>query len=353
MNEKNDGSKVMIFNIWKNIKKKNLAPVYLLIGKESFLMQETVQYIVEAGVLEEEKDFNLSVYDMEETPIETAIEDAETLPFMGEKRVVIVKNPLFLTSEKKKEKVEHNIDKLEQYIHSPAPYTVLVFMAPYEKLDERKKITKLVKKQTEVIEMNSLSDSDTKNWMLDIVEQEQISLEKDAMEELIMLTAGDLMMIHQELGKLSTYVGAEGVITSETVRLLVARTLEQNIFDLIEHVIHKRSKDALQIFYDLLKNNEEPIKILSLLVTQFRLILHVKELSNIGYGQQQIANTVKVHPFRVKLALQQARLFSTDELAHLLMELAEADYEMKTGKKDKQLLLELFLLKLFDEKSLT
>lgn len=339
----------MIFNIWKDIKKKNLQSTYLLIGKEAFLMQETVQLIVDASLMEEEKDFNLSVYDMEETAIETAIEDAETLPFMGEKRVVIIKNPTFLTSEKKKDKVDHRIDKLEQYMNTPAPYTIIIFLAPYEKLDERKKITKLIKKQSVVIEMNTLSDQETIKWITDIAEQEAVYLSKEAVDELMVLTAGDLMIMYQEIKKLSTYVGEGGSITPDTVKLLVARSLEQNIFELIDNVIHKRSKEALQIFYDLLKNNEEPIKILSLLVNQFRLILHVKELSNTGYGQQQIASTVKVHPFRVKLALEQARLFKAEELAHILMELAEADYEMKTGKKDKQLLLELFLLKLFEK----
>ncbi|MFD2213890.1 DNA polymerase III subunit delta [Metabacillus endolithicus] len=337
----------MIFNVWKDIQNKKVQPVYLLVGEESFLMQETLRHIVQASLLEEEKDFNLSVYDMEETPVETAIEDAETLPFMGEKRVVIIKNSVFLTSEKKKEKLEHRVEKLEQYINSPAPYTIVVFVAPYEKLDERKKITKLLKKQSVVIEMKSLSDDEAIKWMLNVAQEQRVELEKAAVEQLLVLTAGDLMAIHQELQKLSTYVGEGGIISVEAVNLLVARTLEQNIFDLIEHVIYRRSKEALQIFYDLLKNNEEPIKILSLLVTQFRLILQVKELSTVGYGQQQIASTVKVHPFRVKLALQQARLFQTEELAHILMELAEADYEMKTGKKDKQLLLELFLLKLF------
>ncbi|OAS85008.1 MULTISPECIES: DNA polymerase III subunit delta [Metabacillus] len=339
----------MIFNVWNDIKKKKLHSTYLLIGKETFLMQETVQLIVNASLMEEEKDFNLSVYDMEETSIETALEDAETLPFMGEKRVIILKNPVFLTSEKKKEKIEHRIDKLEQYMNSPAPYTILIFLAPYEKLDERKKITKLIKKQSVLLEMKTLSDDETIKWITDIAEQEAIYFSKEAMEELMLLTAGDLMIMHQELKKLSTYVGEGGSITPETVRLLVARSLEQNIFDLIDHVIHRRSKDALQIFYDLLKNNEEPIKILSLLVNQFRLILQVKELANTGYGQQQIATTVKVHPFRVKLALQQAKLFKAEELAHILMDLAEADYEMKTGKKEKQLLLELFLLKLFQK----
>jgi DNA polymerase-3 subunit delta len=342
-------TKTMIFDVWKDIKKKKLQPTYLLIGKEAFLLQETVQLIMDAALIEEEKDFNLSIYDMEETSVETAIEDAETLPFMGEKRVVIIKNPSFLTSEKKKEKIEHRIDKLEQYMNSPAPYTILVFLAPYEKLDERKKITKLIKKQSVVIEMTALSDQDTMKWIMDIAEQEAVYLSKEAIDELMVLTNGDLMIMYQEIKKLSTYVGEGPPITPETVNLLVARSLEQNIFDLIDNVIHKRSKEALQIFYDLLKNNEEPIKILSLLVNQFRLILHVKELSNNGYGQQQIATTVKVHPFRVKLALQQARLFKAEELAHILMELAESDYEMKTGKKDKQLLIELFLLKLFEK----
>ena len=165
----------------------------------------------------------------------------------------------------------------------------------------------------------------------------------------MVLTAGDLMILNQELKKISTYVGEGGQVSPDIIRLLVPRTLEQNIFELIDNVIHRRSSEALRIFYDLLKNNEEPIKILSLLVNQFRLILQVKELSGTGYGQQQIANTVKVHPFRVKLALQQAKLFTSDELANILLELAEADYQMKTGKKDKQLVLELFLLKLFEQ----
>jgi len=339
----------MIFNVWKEIKQKKLQSIYLLLGREAFLMQETVQLIINAALNDEEKDFNLSIYDMEETSIDTAIEDAETLPFMGEKRVVILKNPFFLTSEKKKEKVEHKLDKLEQYLNSPAPYTILLFVAPYEKLDERKKITKLLKKQSIVLEMNSLSEKDTIEWITELAEQEVVYFSKEAIDELMVLTAGDLMILNQELKKISTYVGEGGQVSPDIIRLLVPRTLEQNIFELIDNVIHRRSSEALRIFYDLLKNNEEPIKILSLLVNQFRLILQVKELSGTGYGQQQIANTVKVHPFRVKLALQQAKLFSSDELANILLELAEADYQMKTGKKDKQLVLELFLLKLFEQ----
>ena len=128
--------------------------------------------------------------------------------------------------------------------------------------------------------------------------------------------------------------------------MLVARSLEQNIFELINKIVNRKRTESLQIFYDLLKQNEEPIKIMALISNQFRLILQTKYFAEQGYGQKQIASNLKVHPFRVKLAMDQARLFSEEELRLIIEQLAVMDYEMKTGKKDKQLLLELFLLQL-------
>lgn len=337
----------MISNVWKDLKNKQLKPAYLLLGKESYLIQETVQLIIEAALDPSEMDFNLAQYDLSETALESAIEDAETLPFLGEKRVVILKNPHFLTSEKKKEKIEHRIEKLEEYLKSPAPYTILIIVAPYEKLDERKKITKAVKKMTEAVEMNGFSEHETKKWMKELADANAIALQDSARDRLYLLTAGNLMAISQEIKKLSTYAGEGGMITEDIVSSLVSRTLEQNIFELIEKVIRKDRTRAMQIFYDLLKANEEPIKILSLLINQFRLILQVKELSVLGYGQQQIAGNLKVHPFRVKLAMQQAQLFQTQELTSIMNQLGDADYDMKTGKMDKRLAVELFLLRLF------
>ena len=148
----------MVLDIWKKISKKQIDPVYLLYGTEAFLINETKQILIDHVLDEEEKDFNLSVYDLEETPIEAALEDAETFPFMGEKRLVILQNPVFLTSEKTKGKVEHNLAKLEEYLSQPAPYSIVVFSAPYEKLDERKKVTKELKRKAEVFEANKLTE---------------------------------------------------------------------------------------------------------------------------------------------------------------------------------------------------
>ncbi|MFS0861626.1 DNA polymerase III subunit delta [Fredinandcohnia sp. 179-A 10B2 NHS] len=336
----------MNLDLWKKIKKKQFAPIYLLLGTETFLLQETKDLLIKNGLHEDEKDFNLSIFDMEETPIEVAISDAETLPFMGERKIVIIQNPSFLTAEKTKEKVEHNIQSLEQYIKEPVPFTILVFLASYEKLDERKKIVKQLKANAEVFTVNTLNDQDLHKWISERAQQYEVTISSTATQELLQVAGTNLMIIAQELEKMCLYVGANGSITEETVRLLVPRSLEQNIFSLIDKVVNRKLNEALRIFYDLLQNNEEPLKILSLLATQFRLIYQVKVLSKQGYGQQQIAGNIKVHPFRVKLASGQANLFSEEELLGIINQLAEADYEMKSGKKDKQLILELFIMNL-------
>ena len=339
----------MVIETWKKIEKSQFASIYLVYGNESFIINETKQRIVNSAISEEEMDFNFSSYDLEETPVEVAIEDAETFPFMGERRVVIIQNPVFLTAEKTKEKVEHNIKRFEQYIQSPAPYTIMVITANYEKLDERKKITKSLKKLAEVVEAKKLNENDLKSWVRERASSNSVQIDEDAIELLLTLAGTNLMMLTQELDKLSLYASDTNRIDLEVVERLTARSLEQNIFTLVDKVVHRRIDEALRIYYDLLKQNEEPLKVLSILAGQFRLIYGVKELSRRGYGQQKIASTLKVHPFRVKLAAGQAKHFNDKQLAYIIELLSQGDYEIKTGKIKKELMIEMFLFKLHDQ----
>ncbi|MDR4948653.1 DNA polymerase III subunit delta [Neobacillus cucumis] len=336
----------MVLEIWRKIKKREIAPVYLLYGTEAFLINETKQLLLEHILDEEERDFNFSAYDLEETPVDIALEDAETFPFLGEKKVIFLHNPVFLTAEKTREKVEHNIAKLETYLKEPAPYTILVISAPYEKLDERKKITKELKRTAELVEAKKLNEHELKKWLKDRAKNNGLEFEEAAIDQLLALAGTNMFMLASEVDKLSLYAAEQKRINSDLVERLVARTLEQNIFTLIEKVVQRRLDEALRIYYDLLKQNEEPIKILALLSGQFRLIYQVKELSRRGYGQQQIAGFLKTHPFRVKLALGQAASFKDEELAQLMGLLADADYQMKTGGMNKSLLIEMLLFRL-------
>lgn len=323
--------------------------MYVLYGTEDFLINETKQLLINYALSEEEIEFNLSSYDLEETPIEVAIEDAETFPFVGERRLIFLNNPTFLTGEKSKSKIEHNLNKLEAYLKEPAPYSIIVFSGAYEKLDERKKLTKELKRQGTVVEAKKLNEQELILWVKERVAINGVEIDDEAVHQLLTLSGTNLLMLTTEVDKLALYANGGKKIDVNMVEKLVSRSLEQNIFSLVDKIVQRKIEDAFRIYYDLLKRNEEPLKILAILAGQFRLIYQVKELARKGYGQQQIAGFVKVHPFRVKLAAGQARLFKDEELARIMNMLADADYLAKTGGMNKEMILEMFLFRLQGE----
>lgn len=335
-----------VSEVKKKVKQNNLDSVYLLTGTEAFLINDLIKLIIEKALPKEEREFGLATYDLNETPVQEAIEEAETMPFLGEKRVLILKNPSFLTGIKDKSKVEHDLDSLLRYAENPSPFTIFIIEAPYEKLDERKKLVKALKKAGAFVKAEALQDNHLGDWLQRRANEHNVTLEKDGEERLIQLIGSHLMLLQQEIDKMALYVGEQGTVNEEVVDLLVARTLENDIFALIDRIVRKDLNTAFRILYDLLKINEEPIKILSLVGRQFRIIYQVSELSKRGYGQKQMASQLKLHPYAVKIAQQQSKSFNEEQLLYILDQIAESDYEMKTGKMEKKLILELLLTKI-------
>ncbi|WP_349407890.1 DNA polymerase III subunit delta [Pseudalkalibacillus sp. SCS-8] len=332
-----------INELTKKLKNEAYSSLYLLYGKEKYILEYSQKLIVQAVLDEGSADFNLSSYDMEEQPIEAAIEDAETLPFMGDHRVVIIQNPYFLTGAKVKQKVEHDLKKLEQYLQNPSEQAIVIFIAPYEKLDERKKIVKALKKQGEVIQAEKMNVQLQKEWINHASKEANVKMTDEAVERLIELQGENLGLLIGEVNKMALYVGEGGVIEPSIVDELISRSLESNVFTMVEHVANRRIDAALRICYDLLKQNEESIKLMALLARQFRIILQVKQLKAQGFTEKKMASILSLHPYAVKIASRQSRAFSEEELKDLLIRAADADFEMKTGQRDKQLSLELFM----------
>ncbi|MEH6941186.1 DNA polymerase III subunit delta [Bacillus sp. JJ722] len=334
----------MALEVWKQMKQKQFAPLYLLYGPEPFIIKKTLSTLMEHALEESEVEFNVSNFDLEETPIHIALEEAETFPFMGERKLVILHNPYFLTAEKTKEKVEHNIQLLLDYVENPSPFSIVVIAATYEKLDERKKITKQLKHHATVVEANKLKDQELVRWIEGQAIAHGVQIEREAIQTLMETAGQNLLLLANEIEKMALYVLEEKMITVQTVNELASKSLEQNIFTLIDFIMNRRTSQAIQLLQSLLRQNEEPIKVLALMASQVRIMYVAKSLSQNGYGQQKIATHLKIHPFRVKLAMEKARYFQEKELMTFLNNIADADYKMKTGQMDKALLLELIIL---------
>lgn len=333
------------------IKEKAYAPVYVLYGTETFLMDEFVSFASRQMVSSENADLNISRYDCAEVPLQLILEDAETLPFLAEHRVVVADNAYFLSGTKPPGKLEHDLSSLERYLEQPPAYTSVLFLVYADKLDERKKLVKRLQQKATVLPFAPLKDGDLLAWVERQAKRHGIRIERAEAQQLIERVGGELRLLDNELAKLALYLGVSGKrVTTELIEQLTPRTLEQNVFRLVDAVAAGKLPEAFRTLYDALLTGEEPLKLLALLARQFRLLLFVKLWASRGYSQQQLAGMLKVPPFAVKKAWEQSRSFEEVSLRRLLGLLAEEDFRMKTGQVDKQVALELFMIRAASER---
>ena len=329
----------------QKIRKEKLAPCYLVLGTEKFLQDQVRTEILKKIKIDGEDDLNFLSFDMENSSIDEVIAEAETLPFFVDQRLVFVENPYFLTGEKGTNGIDQNTDLLVNYLKEPLETTVLVIFAPYEKLDERKKVTKQLKKTAITIDVKQLDEKAVRQYLLNTLENSEIKMDRQAIDLFLRLTDLDLSKMMRELQKILLYGQEQEVITVKEIEQLVPKTLEHNLFDMTQYILSGRTEQALRLFQDLVTQGEETIKINAILLSQIRLFLQTKFLVKIGYQQANIAETLKIHPYRVKLAMQEVRKFDEQTLRRLFDELVEMDYEIKSGKIEKELSFQLFVLR--------
>ncbi|SDW89596.1 DNA polymerase III, delta subunit [Paenibacillus sp. CF384] len=334
-------------DVMKELKAGTIRPVYVLYGKDRYRMRQFVSSLTDKLLPAEERELGLIKFDTSETPIEEAVAEAETLPFFASRKLVLIRDSSVLAAAQGKEgKLEHGTDALIAYLKQPCESSVIVFQVMAEKLDERRKVVKLLKEQDALIPFQELQENELLQWTVRRAEEQGRGMSRDAAQLLLARTGTNMQQLAHEVDKLCLHAGSGGSISSSDVEHLIASTVEEDVFALIDAMASLQVDRALKLYGELLLRREEPIKIAALIARQFRIMLQVKELEQHNYSPQQMAGQLGLHPYVVKLAAEKARRFTTQTLGKHLNKLAELDYGMKTGRIDKTLGLELFLLSL-------
>lgn len=335
----------MITSIWKSIRADKIDPVYLIVGSESYFITKTLDLLKTQMASDSELD--AASYDLEEVPVGHVLEEADTIPFFSDRKLVIARNASFLkAAERGKEKVNHDLKALEAWLEHPPTTSVTVFVAPYEKLDERKKIVKLMKKHVVLIEAKALQPHELESWMAHEAKTQGKTLQRQAAQRLIELAGTDLTLLASELEKMALYLGSEQEeITEQLIQEMTSRTLEQDAFKMLQAYLDGDIKTALSVYYDLLRQKEEPVALAALLASQIRFMVHVYYLQKKGYHAQQISKQLKAHPYRVKLLVEKRRQISEQRLLQVLGDLADIDLQLKTTSGNRERVLEFFLMK--------
>lgn len=311
--------------------------VYLLYGTVNYLINKTIDKIINDNKID---TFNVNKYDLTNTLLSQIINDASSMSLFGDKKLIIVNSAYIFTSSTKKY-LEQDLKSLENYLNNININTILIFVVNDAKLDERKKITKLIDKNGEIVECNNI---DNITMIKDLLSDYQMS---DSDIKYLLERVGDnSTLLNTEIEKIKIYKDTDKNITKEDIDLLTTKSLEVNNFKLIDAIINGDKLTALNLYQERIKLNEEPIAIIVTLANQIRIMYQVKQLYLDGYTENNIASILKIHPYRVKLANQNAKKYDADTLLTYLKKLADLDIDIKTGQIDKTLGLELLIISL-------
>jgi DNA polymerase-3 subunit delta len=166
----------------------------------------------------------------------------------------------------------------------------------------------------------------------------------DAVTALLERTNYDFLLLSQEAEKLMLFSYDSKEIHEKEVILLVSRNLEENIFELTNALLAKDQSKTIEIFYDLVARNEDPLRILNFIVSKIRELIHTKLLIDKGYRQDEIAEHFNIRSGRAYYLLKNAKNADFNLLETHLKKLSKLDFDIKSGKIDKKLGLELYLL---------
>lgn len=320
----------------KNIEKGIINPLYLFYGDEGFLIDEAVKKIVSIIVEPSNRDFNLEFLRGGETSCEEIISKAQTLPFMGERRVVIVKGIDEIKAS--------GAERLMEYCSNPSPTTTLILTG--HKIDARDKLHNTVSKNGVVVQFKPLYEKDTAGWVMRIVKEAGYRIDNDAKDYLISIVGNNLQRLKNELEKVFTYKGSNKDIKIDDIKLLVEDTKIESIFAFTDSIGSKDINKALRLLEKMIGQGEMPEKIISMITRQFRLILLTKVYRERGAAPSEIPVKAGFAPFLLEGYLKQAAKYTLIELKDSFYKVQMADVKIKSSDISKRMIIENLIFEL-------
>ena len=334
---------VKIDELEKNLKSNNVSSLYLLYGKEKYLIESCIKRIKNAFG-ESIKGINYISIDAESI---SKIVDELSMPAFGyPKKLIIARNTgLFKKEAKKKQSEIANIrNSINSYIteniENIKETVILVFI---EDEADKTDLYGTIDKCGTVCEFVPQKPLELKSRLAQICKAYKVNVNDSTLQYFIECCGTDMQTLINEIRKLIEYSGENGTITKELVDTLSIKQIESVIFDLTDNLGQKKVKEALEVLHNLIYAKEPIQKILITLYNHFKKLYIVKLC---GKYNKDIATSLNLSPnqmFLINKYKNQTRFFKENELENITRELRNLDYKYKIGLIDLELGLEAIL----------
>ncbi len=316
----------------QDIKTGQLNHIYLLYGEEAYLQKQYRDRLKVAIIGDD--TMNYHYYEGKNLSVGEVIDQAETMPFFADKRLIVLENTGLFKS---------GGEELAEYLKTPAP--TVYFLLVEKEVDKRSKLYKAVSAKGCAVEFGIQDENTLKRWILGMMKRENKKISEASLEFLLEMTGTDMENIKKETEKLFSYCLDKEVITQEDIGQICTKRISSHIFDMINAIADRKQKKALELYYELLALKEPPMRILFLITRQFNLLLQVKELAGKGYQGRAIGEKVGLPGFVAGKYVTQASRFQKEELRETVEACVEVEEAVKTGRMNDNMSVELLIVK--------
>ena len=317
----------------EDLKTGKFKQIYLLYGEEGYLKKQYKERFIKA-MLPEGDTMNYAYYEGKGVDVKEVIDLAETLPFFADRRLIVFENTgLFKSSG----------TELADYVKDMPETTFFIFIE--EEVDKRSRLYKAVKARGHIVELSTQDEATLRRWISGLLKRENKEMSGETIMYFLSRVGTDMENIQRELEKAICYAIDRDTITREDVDAVCVTQITSHIFEMVDAVADGNQRRALDLYYELLALKEPAMRILFLLIRQYRILFQVKALAGQGYGKKEIASRAGLHPFVAGKYMDLSRRFRAGELRAVMEEGAQIEQSVKTGLLSDTLAVELFIVK--------
>ncbi len=328
---------------------------YVLHGEDEFSRSEVLAEMKTKMGDPAMADLNTTVLDGSKVTLAELMHTCDTVPFLADRRLVIVEGLLTKLQSGGKGKADRGkehpawkkeyLEELTAYLEHLPETTRLVFVES-ESIHPNHPVLKMAladKEPAYAREFRPPTSGKLRQWITERAKKNGGEIEASAAEELAAFAGSDLRLLDQELDKLVAYVDRARPITKADVHLLVSYVQQANVFEMVDALGRRDGEQALKLLHRLLEDGEHPLSLLGMIVRQFRIMIQVKDLAERGVSPSKISGQLGLHSFVAEKGLRQSQNFSMEQLETISRRLLETDLAIKTGQMDQVLALDLLI----------
>jgi len=347
------------------VKDRKTKPLYLFIGDEAFFRKRCREAVLRFLVPSDMREFSLYDFDLAEIELAEVLDRARTPSLMAPFQVFFVRGVKELYGRGSH---DNEFEAIKAYAENPNPDAMLIFVADHVSIpsDPRKmdmtdrdrygRIKETLGEFCETIELARVEEGEAVKWITDQASKEGVKVDADAARELVDALGGDMMLVSNELEKLTLYVGEKKRITLGDVETMVLAAKQRSLYELTDAISAKDRVKALQILDAILSTGdgeEAAIGHLYMLAKTFRqmLVIFERKVRDSRMLWQALWQGFRVPPFAAEDIIRQARRYqSRRELSRALRLIARADLALRSNPPSKRMVLENLVLELASEK---